>query len=47
MRKCWDGEVWEELGGLFEESLDGVVEASEVGVWGAGHCEEVDVVFEV
>jgi hypothetical protein len=37
--------MWKELGGLFEEGLDGVVEASEVGVWGAGHCEDVD--FEV
>lgn len=35
--------MWEELGGLFEEGLDGVVEASEVGVWGAGHCEDVDL----
>lgn len=32
MSECRDGEVWEELGGLFEEGLDGVVEASEVGV---------------
>lgn len=35
--ECWDGEVWEELGGLFEEGVDGVVEAAEVGVGGAGH----------
>ena len=33
MREGWYCEVGEELGGLFEEGLDGVVEASEVGVW--------------
>jgi hypothetical protein len=26
---------------LFEEGLHGVVEAAEVGVWGAGHCKVV------
>jgi hypothetical protein len=33
--------VWEELGWLFEEGLYGVVEAAEIGVWGAGHCERL------
>lgn len=33
----WDGEVWEELGWLFEEGVHGVVEAAQVGVGGAGH----------
>ena len=42
MGECWDRKVWEELGGLFEKGLDGVVEASEVGVGGAGHGEGVD-----
>lgn len=27
-----DGEVWEELGWLFEESVYGVVEAAQVGI---------------
>lgn len=30
--ECRDGEVWEELGGLFEEGVYGVVEAAEVGI---------------
>ena len=29
--------MWEELGWLFEEGLDGVVEASEVGIGGSSH----------
>lgn len=33
----WDGEVWEELGGLSEEGVHGVVEAAQVGIGGAGH----------
>lgn len=35
--ECRDGEVWEELRWLFEERVDGVVEAAQVGIWGAGH----------
>jgi hypothetical protein len=31
--------VREELGGLFEEGLDGVVEAPEVGIGGSSHGE--------
>lgn len=33
----WDSEVWEELGGLSEEGVHGVVEAAQVGIGGAGH----------
>lgn len=43
--ECWDGEMREELRRLFEESLDGVIEAAEVGVGRAGHCEVVDLVL--
>lgn len=35
MCKGWDGEVREELGGVFQEGLDGVVEALDVCV---GDC---------
>lgn len=37
MREGRDGEVWEELGWLFEEGLHGQVEGVEVGVWRACH----------
>lgn len=32
MREGWDGEVWEELGGVFEEDLDGMSEALDICV---------------
>lgn len=42
MGECWDGEVWEELGGLFEEGVHGVVEAAQVAV-GRGHIQVVSL----
>lgn len=41
VREGWDGEVWEELGWLFEEGLHGQVEGVEVGIWRACHFSPV------
>lgn len=37
MRKGRDGEMGEEMRGCFEEGLEGLIEAAEVGIWSCAH----------